>query len=164
MPPRINLSFDLESQIATARSQSAGTGVPRTGGAGGGSARGAGPRRAELATTSSMGVEMALVQLMRLFSVRSSGTGASAAGGCCSFHLRIARLQEGMTSLAGLPCARGFQARVVAQCGRCGLLADISAAREARSVRCFACQAPVQVDRQRAPSVGATTARRMVTL
>jgi len=108
-----------------------------------------------------MGIELALVQLMRLCSTPSSGgasgSAAPAAASCCKFHACITRLQEGLSSLGELSCAPGFQARPAAQCGRCGFLVDAADVRApdrapATRIRCFACQAEVTIGTAREPA------------
>lgn len=98
----------------------------------------------DLAPTSCMGIELALVQLMRLCS-RPVGQAEAAVGRCCPFHRRLGFLQDGVTGLAALPCAPGFQAHTAAQCGRCGFLVDSARAWDGHALRCFACQTEVEV-------------------
>lgn len=108
-----------------------------------------------LAPTSDMGVELALVHLMRLCSVGAPPReqplyGADTDGRCCPFHLRVCCLQSRLCSLAGMHCAPEFAPKAAGQCRACGFLAAGPGGRGARAV-CFACEAEVELRPPAAP-------------
>lgn len=108
-----------------------------------------------LEPTSDVGIEMALVRLMRLCVLSTDGAGTdatmtstgSSAGDCCPFHRRVRRLRERLHKFRGMACAPQFNASFLAQCLKCGLLVG-GAPADSGQLHCFACE--TAVDHQRA--------------
>lgn len=91
------------------------------------------------ATTSDLGMELALVQLMRLCSVPAQDE-------CCPFHRRIEVFHERLRSLQKLECAPCPMPDRNGQCEVCGLIleppgnASRAGLGDRRRGRCFSCE------------------------
>jgi len=97
------------------------------------------------------GIQLAIVNLMRMLSVSSSSEDfptrldcSSFESECCPFHARIARVRRCVRRLSTRACLPRFKSITAPQCSLCGLLVRLPDSMASGGACCFACGSRVE--------------------